>query len=141
MQWDNSITIDAPAGVIWGLNVDVERWPSMTPTVQKVRRLEPGPLRLGSSARIKQPGQTAAVWTVTHFVDGHEFAWRTKRLGMTMEGRHVVDPLEASRCRSTLSVRLTGFGSRLFGTLIGPAITKALRLENQGFKTASGQVM
>ena len=135
MQWDNSITIDAPASVVWGLNVDVERWPSMTPTVQSARRLEPGPLRLGSSARIKQPGQTAAVWTVTHFVDGREFAWQTKRLGMIMEGRHVVDPLDAHRCRSTLSVRVTGFGSRLVGALIGRAIAKALRLENQGFKT------
>src|SRR5690349_20163155 len=124
MQWDNSITIDAPAGVVWELNVDVERWPAMTPTMQKVQRLEPGPMRLGSSARVKQPGQSAAVWTVTHFVDGHEFAWQTRRLGMTMEGRHLVDELGPGQSRSTLSVRVTGFGSRVFGALIGPAITR-----------------
>lgn len=134
MQWDNSVIIDAPAEAVWGLNVDVERWPSMTPTMRKVERLEPGPLRLGATARVKQPGQTAAVWTVTHFVDGREFAWQTKRLGMTMVGRHVVEPLDDARCRCTLGVSVTGFGSRLFGALIGPAITRALRLENEGFK-------
>lgn len=137
MQWDNSITIDAPAGVVWGLNVDVERWPTMTPTMQKVQRLEPGPLRLGASARVKQPGQSTAVWTVTHFVDGHEFAWQTRRLGMVLEGRHVVAALGDNQSRNTLSVRVTGFGSRLFGTLIGPAITKALRLENEGFRAGA----
>lgn len=134
MQWENTITIDAPAAVVWGLNVDVERWPAMTPTMQKVERLEEGPLRLGSTARIKQPGQTAAVWTVTHFVDGREFAWQARRLGMTMQGRHVVEALGGDRCRSTLSVRITGFGSRLLGALTGAAISKALRLENAGFK-------
>jgi uncharacterized membrane protein len=137
MQWDNSVVIDAPAEVVWGLNVDVERWPTMTPTMQKVERLEPGPLGPGSTARVKQPGQSAAVWTVTHFVDGREFAWQTKRLGMTMEGRHVVEPLDGQRCRCTLSVAVTGFGSGLFGALIGSAITKAIRLENEGFRKAA----
>jgi hypothetical protein len=134
MQWDNSIAIDAPAEVVWGLNVEVERWPSMTPTMTKVERLEPGPLRLGATARVKQPGQTAAVWTVTHFVDGREFAWETKRLGMMMVGRHVVEPIDDARCRCTLSVSITGFGASLVAALAGPAITRALRLENEGFR-------
>jgi hypothetical protein len=137
MQWENSVTIEAPAGVVWALQVDVERWPSLTPTMVRVERLEPGPLRLGSTARVKQPGQSAAVWTVTHFVDGREFAWQTKRLGMTMEGRHVVEELGPDKCRSSLTLKVSGFGSRLFGTLIGAAITRAIRIENEGFRKAA----
>jgi uncharacterized membrane protein len=133
MQWRNSVTIDAPAFVVWQLTVDVERWPLFTKTMQRVERLDQGPFRIGSSARIKQPGQRAAVWTVTRFVDGREFAWQTRRMGMTMTGSHLVEDV-GTGCRNTLSIEIEGGGSRLFGLVFGGALRKALAVENAGFR-------
>jgi len=59
---------------------------SFMPTVQRVERLDAGPLRVASSARIKQPAQTPAVWTVTRLEPTREFTWETRRLGLRMTG-------------------------------------------------------
>ena len=136
MQWDNSITIDAPAGVVWELNVDVERWPAMTPTMQKVQRLEPGPMRLGSSARVKQPGQTAAVWTVTRLAPTTEFTWETRRMGLRMIGRHLLAPV-GEGTRNTLAIEVTGRGAGLFAALFGGLIARVIRQENEAFRRAA----
>lgn len=139
MRWENTIVIDAPAAKIWELSVDVERWPDVTPTMQTVQRLEPGPLTLGSTARVKQPGQGPAVWTVTRFLPGREFAWETRRLGVTMTGGHRVEETGDGRTRNTLSLEITGGVAKLVGLLIGKAIAKSIRLENEGFRTAAGR--
>jgi hypothetical protein len=138
MRWENSIAIEAPAQRVWDLTIDVTNWPAVTPTVQKLERLEPGPMHLGSRARIKQPGQTSAVWTVTRFVPGREFAWQTKRMGVTMTGSHLVEPTE-SGCRNTLAIDVAGRGARLFGMLFGPLLRKAIATENVAFKTVAQQ--
>ena len=65
MEWTHTQTIDAPAEIVWGLATNVVAWPEFIPTVQSVERLEEGPLRLGARAKIKQPGQRLALWTVT----------------------------------------------------------------------------
>src|ERR1700733_7915693 len=93
MRWEDTVTIEAPPDRVWHLNTDVANWPTLTPTtMQRVELLDEGPLHLGSRARIKQPAQATAVWTVTHFVPGQEFSWSTKRMGMTMTGSHKLEP-------------------------------------------------
>jgi hypothetical protein len=64
-QVEHRLDIDAPLAVVWGLTIDVERWPSMSPTVTTVKRLDPGPLRMGSQTLVKQPGQPKRIWIVT----------------------------------------------------------------------------
>ena len=81
MRWTHSVSIDAPAAVVCALTTDVAGWPRLSPTMQSVQRLDEGPLRVGSSARIKQPGQRAVVWTVTRLEPGREFSWHTVRRG------------------------------------------------------------
>ncbi|WP_238006302.1 SRPBCC family protein [Dactylosporangium sp. AC04546] len=137
MKWENTITIDAPAGVVWALTVDVERWPDATPTMTSVVRLDDGPLRTGSRARIKQPAQSAAVWTVTRLVEGREFAWQTRRMGLTMTGSHLVEPTGDDRCRNTLGIEIHGRGAGLFGLLFGGVLRRAIVTENLGFRSAA----
>ena len=133
MRWENTVTIDAPAQRVWDLTIGVTNWPSFTPTVQKLERLESGPMQVGSRARIKQPGQTAAIWTVTRLAPGREFAWQTKRMGVTMTGTHRVEPTD-SGCRNTLAIDVAGPGSRLFGMLFGPLLRKAIATENAALR-------
>jgi uncharacterized membrane protein len=138
MKWTNTLMIDAPAELIWELNTDVERWPARTPTVQSVARLDDGPFRVGSRARIKQPGQRSATWTVTRMLPGHEFSWQSKRRGLVLTGTHRVETA-GPETRNTLEIEVTGPLSRVFGLLFGVAIRRALRLENAGFKSEASR--
>jgi uncharacterized membrane protein len=139
MEWTHTQVIDAPAAVVWELAVDVAAWPEYMPTVQSVERLEEGPLRLGAGARIKQPGQGAAVWTVTELTPGHTFSWRSQRRGMAMTGSHRVEP-EGTGARSTLTLTMSGPLAPVLGPLLAPLMRKVLRTENACFAERAAQV-
>ncbi|MEV4416508.1 SRPBCC family protein [Catellatospora sp. NPDC049609] len=136
MRWENTIVIDAPVDVVWALTLDVERWPETTPTMTRVTRLDDGPLRVGSRARIKQPMQAEAVWTVTRLLDGREFAWQTTLMGLTMTGSHVL-AAAGDGCRNTLAIEVTGRGAGLFWMLFGGLLRRAITTENLGFRAAA----
>ncbi|ADB30818.1 cyclase/dehydrase [Kribbella flavida DSM 17836] len=90
MRFEHSITIDAPAERVWAVFSDVARWPEWLPTVDAVERLDEGPLRVGSRARIRQPKLAVAVWEVTHFKDGEYFEWVSRGPGIRTTGGHRV---------------------------------------------------
>jgi hypothetical protein len=90
-------------------------------------------VRLGSRARLKQPGQLPAVWTVTEFEAGRRFVWETRRMWMRLTGVHVVDKV-GDRSRNRLEVELVGAGSGLLGRLISGQVNRALASENAAFK-------
>ncbi len=99
--------IDAPTQPVWEVLFDVARWPEWTPTIDDVERLDPGPFRVGSRARIRQPRLPRAVWEVTEVVDGRSFTWEAKGPGMKTIGRHEVVP-DAGGSKLTLSIEQTG---------------------------------
>jgi uncharacterized membrane protein len=136
MHWTHSTRIDAPVDIVWQLTTDVEAWPATTPTIQSVRRLDDGPLRVGSQAMVKQPAQAAAVWTVTGLEPGHEFSWQSTRRGLVMTGTHTV-AADGTGCRNTLALDATGPLAVSFGLLLGPVFRRVLRTENAGFKAAA----
>lgn len=140
MKWEDTVTIEAPAERVWRLNIDVTNWPTVTPTtMHKVERLDDGPFQVGSSARIKQPAQVPAVWTVTRFEAGREFSWQTRRMGLTMTGTHVLQDLGSS-CRNTLIIEVTGPGSGIFGRILGPLLRRTIATENACFKKEAERV-
>jgi uncharacterized membrane protein len=136
MELQNEITIDAPVEVVWRLTEDIEAWPSLTPTVTSVHRLDEGPLRVGSSARIKQPGQRPTIWTVTRFEPGVAFEWEAMVYGVHSVGRHLL-AAEGPGCCNTLQISMTGRGSKLLGRVLGRRIAKTIATENEGFKRAA----
>jgi uncharacterized membrane protein len=133
MRFEDTVTIDAPAQVVWGLTLDVTSWPTITPTMTRIERLDDGPMHVGSSARVKQPRQTAAVWTVTRLEEGREFTWQTKRMGLTMTGSHLIEPT-GDGCRNKLTLDVEGPGSVLFGRLFGRMLQSSIATENAGFR-------
>ena len=139
MHREHSTVISAPPSVVWRLTTDVERWPSFMPTVQAVTLLEPGPLHVGSSARVKQPGQSAAVWTVSTISPETEFTWETRRMGLRMIGKHALTP-DGDGTRNTLSIEVTGRGAGIFGAFFGGMIARVIQRENEAFRQAAGQV-
>lgn len=138
MEWTHTEVIDAPADLVWRLTADVADWPSYMPTVQSVHRLDEGPLRVGSTARLKQPGQRTATWTVTELTPGRTFSWRSDRRGMSMVGGHRIDP-EGRGSRSTLTLTMSGPLTPLLRRLLGPMLRRVLRTENGCFKARAEQ--
>ena len=133
----NELFINAAVERVWGLSIDVEDWPRLTPTTMtSLRRLDDGPLRLGSTALVKQPRQREAVWTVTRFEPPSLFEWQTKVATITMKASHRLIP-DGDGCRNTLNVEASGLGSRLFEKLVATKIREAITVENQCFKSAA----
>ncbi len=134
MQWRNSIVIQAPIDLVWQLTIDIANWPSITPTMVRVDGLTPpGPVQVGSTARVKQPGQLPSVWTVTKVEPGREFVWQTKRMGVLLTASHVLTAVRDT-CRNDLILDATGPGARLLGMVFGGMMNTALETENAGFK-------
>lgn len=138
MRKGNVVTIDAPIEKLWALTVDIEAWPSFTPTMTSVRRLDDGPLTVGSSAVVAQPGLGKRTWTVTTLEPQRRFVWETRLLGARLVGIHELEALDGG-CRSRLVVEQSGLTSKLVGALAGGPIAKAIATENAGLKRRAEQ--
>jgi uncharacterized membrane protein len=130
----DTVDIAAPIERLWELTEDIEKWPSITPTMTSIVRLDSGPLHVGSTARVKQPRQRARVWTVTRFEPNNTFAWRSRILGMPVTGTHAMVSRGDGGSTNTLTIEMTGAISRLMGPLLSSTLRRALALENAGFK-------
>jgi carbon monoxide dehydrogenase subunit G len=139
MRYEETTSIDAPVELIWRLTTQIEDWPAFLPTVQRLERLDAGELRVGSAARIKQPGQLSAVWTVTRFEPTREFTWETSRLGLRLTGRHLLATAGAGT-RMTLVLEITGRASGVASALLGGLMRSSLRQESAGFARRAAAV-
>ena len=136
MRFEHSTEIAAPAATVWHLTTDVERWPSLFPTVTSVQRETPGELSVGSTALIKQPGQKATQWTVTAIEPEHRFEWEASVYGVRTVARHLIEPT-ATGATNTLVLELSGRGAGVMGRLVGRKLRKVLATENDGYRRAA----
>lgn len=62
-----SVTFDVQASAdrVFSVLQDVERWPEWTATMTAVKKMDDGPLVVGSKVRVRQPKLLPAVWLVT----------------------------------------------------------------------------
>ena len=102
------VEINASPARVWSVLLDVERWPEWTSSVTSARRLEFGPLALGSRTRIVQPRLSSATWKVTSFDEKKRaFAWTARSIGLKVVGKHKVDAFgSASRITSSVVAAL-----------------------------------
>jgi uncharacterized membrane protein len=131
--------VDAPAEEVWGLFIDVERWPTMIESYESVRRLDSGPLRVGSEATVKQPRLPRARWKVTQLQPGRSFAWETASPGITTAGGHLVEP-HGQGATITLTLRQHGPLARLAQVLVGRRTRRYLSMEMEGFRRTAESV-
>ena len=133
-----SVTVDiaAPPGRVWSVMVDAERWPEWTASVTSVARLDQGPLRVGSRARIRQPRVPPAEWRVTELTEGRSFTWVTGTALARATARHEVESIPAGT-RATLSIRYSGLLGGVVGRLTRGLNDRYLALEAAGLKARS----
>jgi uncharacterized membrane protein len=91
-EFHRTVEIQAPVDRVWAVMRDIERWPEWTSTVSNIRRLDPGPLRVGSSALIRQPKLPPAKWKITDLDEARRsFTWVTRSPGVRVTARHWVE--------------------------------------------------
>jgi uncharacterized membrane protein len=140
MTLDTSTTARASLDQAWRALTDVTSWPEWTPSITSVRRLDDGPLRIGSRARVKQPGYPPMVWQVTEVrdADGQAgFTWVTHSPGVHTTGRHTLTANPDGTTRITLEIDHQGALSGLVGALTRKRTEAYLELEAAGLAAAS----
>ncbi len=132
-QFSISVEIPATPSIVWSVMADVERWPEWTASISRVKRLSPGPLRVGSRTRIHQPRLPPAWWRVTEFVCGDHFTWISIAPGVRVTARHAVESV-ASGSRVTLSICYEGWFGWLLARWTGGLNDRYLAMEANGLK-------
>ena len=134
--FSTTIDIAAPADRVWQVMSDIERWHEWTPSVASIKRLDAGPLAVGSRAVIRQPKFPPAWWTVTGLEPGKSFTWVSTAPGLHVVARHWVEPA-GSGSRATLSLDLQGLFGSIFGRMTKGITERYLAFEANGLKARS----
>ncbi|WP_348269167.1 SRPBCC family protein [Edaphobacter paludis] len=122
--------IEASSDRVFTVLCNVERWPEWTSTMSSVRRIDDGPLSVGSRAQVRQPGLRPAIWQVTEMEPGRSFSWATRSPGVHVTGRHLIEKRGASS-RVTLSIEFAG--------LLGPVVSRLFRKMNERYLTTEAE--
>jgi uncharacterized membrane protein len=134
MHFEASIEVSAPAEAVFESYADVEHWPDWTASVTSVERLDDGPFRVGSRARVRQPRLPVAVWEVTELVPGQSFTWVARGPGLRSTGIHRVEALPDGRSKMTAILEQAGPLGGLVGLLTKGLTERYLKMEAEGLK-------
>ncbi|SDO78123.1 Carbon monoxide dehydrogenase subunit G [Pedococcus dokdonensis] len=134
MEQSTTIEIAAPPERVWEVMSDVERWSDWTSTVTWVRRLDEGPLRAGSRAKINQPKLPETEYVVTELEPGHGFTWVATAPGVLTTARHTIEPLADGGTRVRLSVEQSGWLGSTMGRFYRGLTDRYLATEAAGLK-------
>ncbi|WP_229401284.1 SRPBCC family protein [Micromonospora okii] len=134
MRFEAGTEIAADVEAVWAVQVDIDRWPEWTASVRRARRLEPGPLAVGSTARLEQPRLPPAVWRVVELEAPYRFAWVSEAPGVRSRADHRIVPLDHGRVRVELTLTQSGPLAAPVGWLYGGLTRRYLRLEADGLR-------
>ena len=134
MRFEASADVSASAERVFETYADVERWPTWTSSVTSVERLDEGPLRVGSRARIRQPRLPVAVWEVTDLVPGRSFTWVARGPGILTTGTHQVTSTHDGRATVVAILEQAGPLGPLVGLLTRGLTRRYLETEVRGLK-------
>ncbi len=134
MEQSTTVDIAASPERVWEVLADVERWSEWTETVTWVRRLDDGPLRSGSRAKINQPKIPETEYVVTELEPGRSFTWVATGPGVTTTARHTIEALPGGGTRVRLSVEQAGWLGSFMGRFYRGLTDRYLATEAAGLK-------
>ncbi len=137
MEQSVTVEIEASPQRVWEVLTDVEKWSEWTETVTGVERLDDGPLRWGSRARISQPKIPQTEYIVTEFEPGRSFTWVATGPGVTTTARHLVEARPDGGARVRLSVEQAGVLGVVMGRFYRGLTDRYLANEAAGLKARS----
>lgn len=119
----------------WRVLIDIDSWPHWTKSMTSVERLDDGPLRVGSRARLVQPKMRPLTWEVTELTQESGFTWQTHNLGVTTTAFHRLIA-DGTGTTIELAVQHTGVLAWLIRLLSKPTVGYP-ELEAAGLKAAA----
>ncbi len=131
-----TVDIVAPAERVWHVMSDVSRWHDWTASITSIKRLDNGPLRVGSRAVVRQPKLPPGLWKVTSVDEGRRFTWVNTAPGVRIVGHHAVEAV-GSGSRASLSLEFHGMLAGVLLWLTGALTERYLDLESAGLKRES----
>ena len=137
MITNSDIAIDAPAGVVWEVFSDVERWPEWTASVTALVALDGPELLVGRRFEIKQPRMPKLVWEVTELSPGTSWTWVQRSPGGMTVARHDVVALSDARTRVCQRLEQRGPVGTAVGLMMRSMTKRYLDLEAAGLKARS----
>jgi uncharacterized membrane protein len=131
--YETTVVVAAPPEVVWRVTSAIENWPSWSPTMTRVERLDTGSLRVGSTARVHQPKLSPATWEVDEVDPKGAFVWHTGAQSYQVRAVHrwrrAGDGTEVS-----LVAEMTGPFAWLLWPLTGRTIRRYLDQEAAALK-------
>jgi hypothetical protein len=129
------VEIKATPARVWATLLDVEQWPQWTSSVTSVKRMDLGPLTLGSRTRIVQPKLSPCVWKVTSLDEPKRiFAWTARTFGVKIVAYHQVEQLSNGGSRVTLFLHYAGLLGAFTARLMRNLNWDYLQREGNGLK-------
>lgn len=133
MYIEERFEVAAPPRRVWDVTVALADWPRWNPTVERVELLDEGPVRPGFRARLKQPENRPAIWTVTRVEEERTFAWETRAVGMRVLALHLFEPTPTGT-RVTLAIDIRGWTTPLLGWIVAGVSRRFLPQEAAGLR-------
>ena len=129
-----TVSIDAPADLVWNVFTDVEHWPQWTASVTRLAGLDGPDLAVGHRFEIDQPRLPKLRWEVTDVIPHSSWTWVQRSPGGVTTARHdVVQTAEgATVVRQELDQR--GIVGAAVGVLMRRTTKRYLAMEGQGLK-------
>ncbi|MDD7967860.1 SRPBCC family protein [Actinomycetospora lemnae] len=136
MEYTVAREVDAGADTVWAVMADVERMPTWTSTMRRVRVVDGDTLRVGTRVRVEQPRLPPATWEVTELEPGRSFTWAAPAPGLHSVAWHAVEPWGPGRSRITLGIRQTG-ALGVVASMLGPMTRRYVDTEIAGLAAES----
>src|SRR4051795_10147027 len=105
--------------------------------VTSVRRLDDGPLAVGSRGRVEQPRIPPTESLVTELEPSRSFTWVATGPGVRTTARHVLQQLGTGRTRVTLAVEQAGPVGMVMGRFLRRPTDRYVTAKAEGIKTRS----
>lgn len=128
-----TVEVNTPAARVFEVMTDVERWHEWTPSVTSIKRLDAGPVAVGTRAVVRQPKFPPAIWTVSAIEPGRGFTWVNRAPGVFVSAQHIVEPT-SDGSRATLSLCYEGWLGRLLARWTNGITNRYLAMEASGLK-------
>ena len=134
MITSSTVSIDAPADLVWNVFTDVEHWPQWTASVTRLTGLDGPDLAVGRRFEIDQPRLPKLRWEVTEVVPHSSWTWVQRSPGGVTLARH--DVVATSEGTTVVRQELDQHG------IVGAAVAVLMRgltkrylaMEGQGLK-------